>query len=386
MCRMGVLGLALVAAISWGSPASAEAADVVPCWFAIPKGEHAVCYRVTVPVRYDDVGAGTMSLPVAILKAQNPDPEPDPVVLVQGGPGASFFHTAYPGDPDTGWLWEMTAAVRQSRDVVIYDQRGVGLAEPNLNCPEADAVARDTTTPPGTETPFFDRERVQIRECYDRLVADGIDLAAFTTPASADDLAGIADALGYGLVNLWAMSYGTRVALVTLKRHPDLVRSAVLDGVYPPEIRADETAPWATWRAFTRIMDDCAKDPWCARTYGDLGPRFVKLLQSLNKTPQRIEVGDGDRWPEHATALMDGNLVIFHAYDALYYSEAIPYVPAVVADAVNGNLDALGWFYWYPYFADWALDEGAFLSVTCREEYPRIRPEAVAEGVAAYGV
>ena len=387
MCRMRLVALAVLLVCTWGSALRAETpAQKVPCWFDIPDRERAVCYRVTVPVRYDDGSAGTMSLPVAILKSRADIPAPDPVVVIQGGPGSSFFHTAYPEDPDAAWWWQMTAPARQTRDVVIYDQRGVGLAEPNLNCFEADEVARSAAKPPGVEIPFFDRERAEIRQCHDRLVADGIDLAAFSTPANADDLALMVSALGYDTVNLWGMSYGTRVALVTLRRHPDLVRSVVLDGVYPPHIRADESTPWATYRVFTRIFDDCAKDPWCARTYGDLGPRFADLLENLNDKPRAIEVGDDERWDDGATALMDGNLVVFHAYDALYYSEAIPYVLAVIARAADGDPDELGWFYWYPYFADWALDEGAFLSVTCREEQPRIDADVLAEGVETYDV
>ena len=379
--------VALIAAVFGSVAARSDGAAMdVPCWFDIPDGEAADCYRVMVPVRYDDETAGTMSLPVAVLKARNAIPEPDPVVLIQGGPGASFFYTDYPADGTSTYWWKMTAPVRQNRDILIYDQRGVGLAEPNLNCFEADEKAGSAEAPPGIETEFFDREQDEIRRCYDRLVADGIDLAAFSTPASADDLALMVRALGYKRVNLWGMSYGTRVGLVTLRRHPDLVRAAVLDGVYPPHIRADESTPWATHRVFARVFDDCARDPWCARAYGDVGEKFVELLESMNEDPQAIAVGSDDRWPDGSRVLLDGDLLIFHMYDALYFGEAIPYVPALVSKAVGGDLDELGWFYWYPFIADWSLDEGAFLSVTCREEQPRIRPDVLAEGGDLYGV
>ena len=43
-----------------------------------------------------------------------------------------------------------------------------------------------------------------------------------------------ATALGYPRWNLWGGSYGTRVALEYLRRHPDRVRTMVLDGVAPP--------------------------------------------------------------------------------------------------------------------------------------------------------
>ena len=82
-------------------------------------------------------------------------------------------------------------------------------------------------------------------------------------------------------------------------------------------------------------------------------PRAFKVMAVANHlgldwTPRVLDARRGD----HATALMDGNLLVFHAYDALYFSDAIPYIPAVIAKAVDGDLDELGWFYWYPYFAD----------------------------------
>ncbi len=379
------LAMMVFAAGAAGNRASATA-NKVPCWIDVPAGETAECYRVRVPVYSDDDAPPHFyRLPVAVLKARAANPAADPVIVIQGGPGASFFHSAYPEQVSTEYLWAMTEPVRETRDVVIYDQRGVGLAEPALNCHEADGRAASAASPPGVEVPFYDRERDELARCYDRLVAAGIDLSSFTTPANADDLAVIIEALGYDQVNLWGMSYGTRVALVMLRRHGNLIRSVVLDGVYPPHIRADEQAPWATHRAFTRIFDDCARDAWCTKAYGDIGDRFAELLESLNEKPQAISVDD-PRWPIGSEAVLDGDLLIFHMYDALYYGDAIPYVPALIDDALNYDLSGLGWFYWYPFIADWALDEGTFLSVTCREEMPRIRDDVVAKEIQKYGV
>ena len=43
-------------------------------------------------------------------------------------------------------------------------------------------------------------------------------------------------AIGAATINLIGVSYGTRVALEYLRRHPDRTRTVVLDGVVPPEI------------------------------------------------------------------------------------------------------------------------------------------------------
>ena len=387
MSRLPIVFLiAVVALLALDGPTVAVGAAMkVPCWFDIPDGETAACYRVNVPVHHDAPEGDLMSLPVAVLKAKSATPATDPVVMIQGGPGASFFHTDYPDDGGSIDLWGMTETVRHHRDIVIYDQRGVGLAKPSLNCTELDALAASATAPPDLEIDSYDREVDAIERCYDRLIADGVDLAAFSTLANADDLALVASALGYEQINLWAMSYGTRLALEAMRRHEDVIRSAVLDGVYPPHIRFAEAGPFTMHRVFSRIFDDCGRDPWCVRAYGDIGDRFSEFLVSLNETPRPIVVDDG-RWPDAYDVMMDGDLLLFYMRDTLYFGESVPYVPALLDHAIDNDLAGLDWFYWSPFFADMALDEGTFLTITCREELSRIRPDVMAEDIERYGV
>jgi pimeloyl-ACP methyl ester carboxylesterase len=59
---------------------------------------------------------------------------------------------------------------------------------------------------------------------------EGADLRRYTTPLAVDDTGRGPAALGYEKINLYGGSYGTRVALVYLRRHPERIRSVVLDG------------------------------------------------------------------------------------------------------------------------------------------------------------
>ena len=45
-----------------------------------------------------------------------------------------------------------------------------------------------------------------------------------------DDLEAVRQALGYGKLNLYGISYGATAAQVFLRRHPGSVRTVVLDG------------------------------------------------------------------------------------------------------------------------------------------------------------
>ena len=56
----------------------------------------------------------------------------DPVVVLHGGPG--FDHRQF-----LPYIWELAADHR----VILYDQRGVGLSQPALDCPELQALRRE---------------------------------------------------------------------------------------------------------------------------------------------------------------------------------------------------------------------------------------------------
>jgi pimeloyl-ACP methyl ester carboxylesterase len=73
-----------------------------------------------------------------------------------------------------------------------------------------------------------------MRDCAERLEADGFDLAGYTLPQRVDDLDAARSALGYERVDLLSESFGTRVALIYAWRHPERVHRSVMVGANPP--------------------------------------------------------------------------------------------------------------------------------------------------------
>ena len=91
----------------------------------------------------------------------------------------------------------------------------------------------------------------------------------YTTPALADDVADLATAFSLPSINLYGVSYGTRWALEVMRRHPGLVRAAVLDGVYPPQVNGEQNEPEIVRRAFEQLYADCAADAVCRERHPD---------------------------------------------------------------------------------------------------------------------
>jgi pimeloyl-ACP methyl ester carboxylesterase len=65
----------------------------------------------------------------------------------------------------------------------------------------------------------------------------------------------ITKALGYQTYNLYGISYGTKLALETMRVAPDGIRSVVIDGVAPPWVKLYET--------LTLKIGEAMRTWWC---------------------------------------------------------------------------------------------------------------------------
>ncbi len=111
-----------------------------------------------------------------------------------------------------------------------------------------------------------------------------------------DDLDDVREHLGYDQINLYGGSYGTRAALVYLRQHEPHVRTVVLDGVAPTDMRLPLFFARDAQRALDRLVADCAADSVCSKKFPDLGPRIVALLHAAVESSPRAS-GSSTRGP-----------------------------------------------------------------------------------------
>ena len=90
------------------TPASSVAPlgfEHAPCVFTVPSGENVDCGYLTVPESRKQTNGPVIRLPVAVLKSPSNERRPDPIVYLDGGPGAdtletgSFLMPLYPASP-----------------------------------------------------------------------------------------------------------------------------------------------------------------------------------------------------------------------------------------------------------------------------------------------
>ena len=201
-----------------------------PCPFDLPpgmiEGEDVECGFVTVPEDHQNPG-DTLRLAVVVVRDQSENHQPDPVILLSGGPGEKTVANALPAA-------QIFAPYFPNRDFILFDQRGVGLSEPALECPEWIAVLfslLDETDPDVFMKASFDG----LMACRDRLVAEGHDLSVYNTQQNAADVDAIRRALGYEQVNLLGGSYGSFLAQEVARQFPESTRSVILAATWPLE-------------------------------------------------------------------------------------------------------------------------------------------------------
>src|SRR5690606_366088 len=111
-----------------------------------------------------------------------------------------------------------------------------------------------------------------------------------TTDLAVRDLDAIRNWLGYRALNLWGVSYGTRVALMYLKYFPETTRTVVLDGVAPPGILPLEAARDGR-RALQNVFDLCREDLRCAAAFPQLAEHYAEL-RARYAEPVQVELRD----------------------------------------------------------------------------------------------
>lgn len=297
---------------------------------------------------------------VAVIAAVDGSSDLDPVVFFAGGPGQSAIEAA-------GFVRSVFSGVVEERDLVLIDQRGMGSSNP-LDCEIPDDMAQDL---PPDERDRVGRELLQ--SCLESLDAD---VTQYTQDIANQDIHDVLQALGYSQVNLYGVSWGTRSALLYAHRYPEQVRTVILDGMLPLDNPAPLYAAEDADRAMRLLIEDCAADPQCGRTYPDLENDLRRVMDYLGDKGQVISL------PDPLTGEIDDFRLTRHNFGdllrtALYSSELSRLAPLIVQRAAAGDYrPVIGLNGTVSSAAD-TMTIGATLTIFCSEEFARMDADAL---------
>jgi pimeloyl-ACP methyl ester carboxylesterase len=299
-----------------------------------------------------------IKLKIVVFPATGSDKAADPLFYIPGGPGSSATE-------DAAYVAHEYAKIRERRDLVFLDQRGTGGSNP-LNCDFFNPS--DLASYLGFYFPLED-----VRRCREQLEPKA-DLRLYTTPLAMDDLDEVRAALGYEQINLSGGSYGTRAALAYLKRYPRRVRAAVLQGVSPTNQSMPRDFPQHTEHALKGVLDECAADEACRAAFPNLHAETKTVLERLLRGPVEVDVKHpqtGKSTPVKLSRDLAAEAIRY----MLYQAGAASRIPLFIHLAAQGDFAPLAEsaiFYRRQIVATGS--NGMYLSVTCAEDLPRIKP------------
>jgi pimeloyl-ACP methyl ester carboxylesterase len=337
-------------------------------------GRDVRCGFVVVPEDHAAPDGPNIRVAVAIFPSPAPHPAPDPFVFLQGGPGGALISDF--GSAIT--KQNRTTDYPANRDVILVDQRGTGLSQPSLACKETTELDYRTLDKNLSMQQEAALSVKAVQQCHSRLAASGINLNAYTTLANAADVADLRTALGYPALNLYSVSYGTRVALTVMRTHPQGIRSVILDSVEPPGVNAITSPLFSTARAFGVLFAGCAADPACNAAFPNLEQTFYGVVHRLDAEPVTIQTKD--QAGKTYSVLLTGNRFIDLLFSALYVTPFIPALPAMIALADHGNFRIPSAVYGLLMLTDASLNQGVFYSVECGEDAPFTTAQQVVNG------
>ena len=300
-----------------------------------------------------------IKLNILVLPANGPQREPDPLFYFAGGPGSAATE-------DAQGIAQILTGMRQRRDLVFVDQRGTGQSNP-LNCELFNAA--DPQSYLGSFFPLED-----VRKCREQLEPKA-DLTLYTTNIAMDDLDDVRAALGYEQINLYGGSYGTRAALVYLRRHPKHVRTVILHGVAPTNQFMPRNFPQDAERALQGVLSECEADEACRKAFPQAKTDAQRVLEQLLQSPAQAEV----KLPQSkdpVTVKLNRNLAAEAVRYMMYSPMGARRVPLFLHAAAEGNyvpLAQAALFYRQNLVATGS--NGMYLSVTCAEDLPYVSPK-----------
>lgn len=289
----------------------------------VPGRISAECARFEVPENHAEPSGRRIALRLALVPSVSTRPEPDPVVMLAGGPGQSAV------DSYAAVQGALRPLLRK-RHVLLVEQRGTGESSP-LKCPL-----------PDWKKPMADSAaaaREQAWACLKRYEGNA-DTRFYATSDYIYDLEAVRRAVGAARFNLAGGSYGTRVALEYLRRHPQAVRSVFIDSVVPPELALGQDHARNLEDALEGMSRRCAADVACLERFGDVMAGLRALRAQVKRAPRPVTFRH-PRTHEPLTVPFGEAALLGVARMFSYSPQAASLLPLLLTEAARGRPEPL---------------------------------------------
>ena len=324
-----------------------------------PRGanDSVLCGTIPVIENRETNRGRIIQLNVIIVPALSSDSLLPPIFDIDGGPGMAdtknVFFYANRGNP-----------YRRHHDIVLVDVRGTGKSN-GLYC--TSFQARHTWSEKFEEMYPVDK----VKECYAEL-SERADLTQYTTTNVVKDFEEVRKWLGYEKIDLFSLSYGTRVAQVYLKLFPSSIDKCILWSPTSIDSRMPLYHARFAQQAFDKLVADCEHDSLCHASFPDFAKEFYALK---DRSPFTIYAADSAGHVQPYTVPWDE--VETKIRELTYSPAGLRSIPSLVHQLYLGNFEPFLKLYSFSPFTSTTFSEGFYLCVTCTEDVPFIRKEEI---------
>lgn len=328
-------------------------------------GPTTYCGSIKVPLDRTDSRSALITIGYTWIPARSK--AVGTVLAQEGGPG-------YPSSGTAADFVMMYGSLLDSRNLLLVDARGTGRST-LINCSQL-----QNQTQPAARSAVLRAVAAcgnQLNHTWKR--TDGTwqhGSQMFTTAATVEDVAAVITQLKLGKVDLYGDSYGSYFSQAFMARHPQMLRSVVLDSTYET-VGLDPfyaTSVTVARRAFNLA---CTRSPSCRAQGGSSWARIATLAQKLRARPLRGTVPglNGGRTSVTVDVRALVNMVNDAGYDSDVYRQLDPAVRAALAGDATPLLrlyaQNIAWDY-----SDYAgpaasYSDGLYFAVACTD-YPQL--------------
>ncbi len=313
------------------------------------------CAWYEVPENYAEPAGKKIKIFIARIPASKPKKILQPMLFLEGGPG---------GAASQGYLQidKVFRDLVKHRDFYLLDQRGTGHSN-SLGCGD---LVKDEEILLTQDNPALLRKL--LLKCLQGLPGNP---RFYTTSVAIKDFEQIREALNVKQWNLFGVSYGTRVALHYMRKHPASIRTATLDSIVPPRLALGADVAPNSQKILSWLYKRCVQNVECDTNFPDLADEVENLFSRLKKSPVEIKVENFSTGELEDTVFTYAHLTgLVRLY--LYSPTTLSLLPPMLYEAAAKNNYAPLVRASNSVFSsvENALSLGMHNSVICTEDYP----------------
>lgn len=364
-----ILLVSLAIFLTGGLKAHGQADSVRKITDWLPQSEDLISGSLQVPENHDDPNGTEIEISYVIVKAKNKDSAGYPMIYFSGGPGGNTINPGF-----INFLLENP--MRDSRDVILFDQRGIGYSSalPDMSFAAFDIMAEDAD-----EARELELTAEMISDYKKKCKQLNRQPQYYNSFQNARDVGMLFKHLGYEKYNLMGGSYGTRLARIVQDLFPEYINSSVLDSPAPlsGDFLLNRLDSYSL--ALGRIFDYCKTDSTCSSKYPNLKKDYFKAITALEKKPVK-------------TIFNDSTEVYINAQDGIYLLRRLLYqgnsrekAPELIKAYLDGEGEVINEVLQAEYQLTGGLNLTMLLSVEKHENFdPNNTAEIIAEHYKKY--